>query len=394
MTDSVKNWTRVTVGGVVEFYDYRRVPLSSRERSQRHGKYPYYGASGIIDYIDDYIFDGRYLLIAEDGENLNSRKTPIAFFASGKFWVNNHAHIVRCNQGKADDYFLKSWFDQANISGYITGAAQPKLSQANLKRIQLPLPPLSTQRKIAAILSAYDDLIENNSRRIKILEEMASAIYREWFINFRFPGYEKVKTVDSHLGPIPDGWKLRKVGDIIELAYGKALKASDREDGTFPVFGSSGVVGHHSKSLVEGPGIIVGRKGNVGTVFWSDESFYPIDTVYFVRTAVSLYYAFFNLQQQNFLSGDAAVPGLNRNYAYSLPFLLPSPSVLGTFDEFCVPVFEELRNLRTRNENLRHTRDLLLTKLISGELDVEKLDIPIPEAEQTAETTPVASTTP
>ena len=135
MTDS---WTETTLGEVTELYDHKRIPLSTKQRSQRQGKYPYYGASGIIDYIDDYIFDREYLLISEDGANLVERKTPIAFLASGKFWVNNHAHVVRGIPGVADDYFLMSYIQYANILGYITGTAQPKLSQRNLKGIKLP----------------------------------------------------------------------------------------------------------------------------------------------------------------------------------------------------------------------------------------------------------------
>ena len=219
MTNS---WAETTLGEVIELYDHKRIPLSTQQRSQRQGEYPYYGASGIIDYIDDYIFDGRSLLISEDGANLVERKTPIAFFASGKFWVNNHAHIVRGIPGIADDYFLMSCIQSANISGYITGTAQPKLSQRNLKAIRLLLPPLPTQRKIAAVLSTYDDLIENNTRRIKILEEMASAIYREWFVEFRFPGHEQVEMVESELGLIPQGWEVKKAKEIVKrLIRGK-----------------------------------------------------------------------------------------------------------------------------------------------------------------------------
>ena len=108
-------WAEVSLGEVIDVFDHQRVPLSSLERSKRQGTYPYYGASGIIDYIDDYIFDGKYLLVAEDGENLKSRNTPIAFFASGKFWVNNHAHIIRAKVGKADDYFIMSFLQSSDI---------------------------------------------------------------------------------------------------------------------------------------------------------------------------------------------------------------------------------------------------------------------------------------
>ncbi len=255
------------------------------------------------------------------------------------------------------------------------GAAQPNMSGRQIESLEIPLPSSEIQQKIAAILSTYDDLIENNLRRIKILEEMAQNLYREWFVRFRFPGHEHVCMVDSPLGKIPEGWELQKLGDVVELAYGKALKKTDRKDGAVPVYGSSGIVGYHDKPLTSGPGIIVGRKGNVGSVFWSNEDFYAIDTVYFVQTKLPLHFVYYNLQQQNFINNDAAVPGLNRKQAYSLPLLVPAVDILEKFRDFIEPIFAHTRNLRARNKILCQTRDLLLPKLISGELDVTELDI-------------------
>jgi len=226
------DWQRVRLGDVIELFDHQRVPLNSRERQARQGQYPYYGAQGIIDYIDGYIFDGRYILVAEDGENLNSKKLPLALFASGKFWVNNHAHILRGKPAVADDAFLLACLNNADIKAFVTGAAQPKLSQANLRQIEIPLPSLSIQRRIAGILSVYDDLIENNQRRIKILEEMARSLYGEWFVNFRIPGHEKVPLVDSPLGPIPKGWEVKRIADLCEsVSYGFTASACREEVG-------------------------------------------------------------------------------------------------------------------------------------------------------------------
>jgi len=174
---------------------------------------------------------------------------------------------------------------------------------------------------------------------------------------------------------VPEGWEAVKLGGAIELAYGKALKADTRRPGTVPVYGSSGVTGFHDESLVSGPGIIVGRKGNVGSVFWSDDDFFPIDTVFYVKSAVTLPYIFYNLQGQNFVNNDAAVPGLSRHQAYNLPFLLPDHHLLRRFEIFISDVFRKLQNLRKRNANLRRTRDLLLPRLVSGELDVSELEL-------------------
>lgn len=130
----------------------------------------------------------------------------------------------------------------------------------------IAIPELSAQRKIARILRTFDELIENNRRRIGVLEEMARATYREWFVRFRFPGHEKVELVDSALGPIPNDWEVKTVGNVVELKYGKALKADARAGGDVAVVGSSGIVGWHDQDLVSGPAIVVGRKGNVGSV--------------------------------------------------------------------------------------------------------------------------------
>jgi type I restriction enzyme S subunit len=281
------------------------------------------------------------------------------------------------NKEKTDVKFIKYYLDTAKIKmqQISKGTTQDNLSIDKLLTVKVLLPPHPIQRKIAAILSAYDDLIENNTRRILILEAMAQTIYKEWFVKFRFPGHEKVKMVDSELGHIPEGWEVKRLGEIVELAYGKALKKDDRMDGPFSVYGSSGVVGYHDEYLVQGPGIIVGRKGNVGSVFWSQKSFYPIDTVFFVKTDMDLYYVYYNLKEQNFINNDAAVPGLSRNQAYLNKFLLPSNYILRRFNNVTSPLFDQIEHLQSQIENLHRTRDLLLPKLISGEIDVEWLRI-------------------
>lgn len=265
--------------------------------------------------------------------------------------------------------------DLRRLIEFAGGTAQKNLLLRDLRAFSIELPSLPTQRILAGILSAYDDLIENNTRRIQILERMVQAIYREWFVNFRFPGHAKVKLVASPLGKIPQGWQVKNLGDVVELAYGKALKAEQRVYGPYAVYGSSGVVGLHNEALVKAPGIIVGRKGNVGSVFWSDVDFYPIDTVYFVRSEVPLHYVFYNLNHQTFQNNDAAVPGLNRNAAYMKPFILPNSGTLAAFRNFAEPVFKQLRILSLKNANLRCTRDLLLPRLLSGQVELSTAEV-------------------
>jgi len=274
-------------------------------------------------------------------------------------------------------YLLSTLAEEVkNVAG---GAATPIVNKTTFENLQVDVPPLPVQRKIAAILSAYDDLIENNLRRIKILEEMAQNLYREWFVKFRFPGHQHSRFADSPLGRIPEGWVVKRLGEVLELNYGKALRQEDRNGGEVPVYGSSGVVGLHDVTLVNGPGIIVGRKGNVGSVFWSEKDFYPIDTVYFVTSKIPLRFLFYELQTKNFINNDAAVPGLNRNQAYSLEMLLPKNNIVELFCEYADDFEEQAGNLRFKNTSLRRTRDLLLPKLIAGQVDVSRLDITVTE---------------
>lgn len=121
------NWTETTLGEVIKLYDHKRIPLNTRQRSERQGKFPYYGAAGIIDSIDDYIFDGRYLLIAEDGSVITDKGKPVLNLVNEKFWVSNHAHVVRGKAPISTD-FLYYALSNVDIIGYLTGTAQPKLS--------------------------------------------------------------------------------------------------------------------------------------------------------------------------------------------------------------------------------------------------------------------------
>lgn len=285
--------------------------------------------------------------------------------------INSGMVILRCDRSKMLPgylyHFVRSPDFFSQVNGLQSGVAQPQLPIRDMRRIKLHFPDLPTQRKIAGILSAYDDLIENNLRRIKILEEMAQSLYREWFVHFRFPGHEFAKFVDSSLGQIPRGWEVKKLERILELKYGKALKKEDRREGQYPVFGSSGIVGTHDISLTKGPGIVVGRKGNVGSVFWSDEDFFVIDTAYFVESRLPLRFLFYLLPSLNFINSDAAVPGLSRQQAYSLETIVPPDDLLAKFCILADSFERQASMLRLQNQNLRRTRDLLLPKLLSSE---------------------------
>jgi type I restriction enzyme, S subunit len=297
-----------------------------------------------------------------------------------RYLISQSQMKMAVDKSKADTKFIYYFFRLKGTTEYIKNIALqsgvPHINLGILKKIKIPTPSLPIQKKIAAVLSAYDDLIENNNRRIAILEKMAEEVYREWFVRLRFPGHEKVKVVKG----VPEGWKVKKLKDIAVLNYGKSLIENNRVDGPYPVYGSSGIVGYHNKALVSGPGIVIGRKGNVGNVIWSDKDFYPIDTTYFIESNLDLKYLFHLLKSLNFINNDAAVPGLNRDQAYSNPFLLPEPYLIGTFSKLVTPLQYKISKLKNINELLKQSRDRLLSRLMSGKIDVEHLDIQFPES--------------
>ena len=185
-------------------FDKKRVPLSGAQREKRQGNFRYYGAQGVIDHIDDFIFDGTYLLIAEDGENLKSKKQNIAQVVEGQFWVNNHAHIVQGNE-LCNTRYLCYLLNSMDLSGYVTGSAQPKLSQANLNAVTLFLPPITVQERIVEYLYLFDKKIAVNQKINDNLQQQAELLYHERF-----------ETVDRD--KLPVGWRIVRLGDVATIS--------------------------------------------------------------------------------------------------------------------------------------------------------------------------------
>jgi len=333
-------WERKPLEHIVDFYNGKSIKPSMI------GSFPAYGSNGLIGFSEKYLYD-KGIIIGRVGANCGSVKISL-----DNFWPSDNT-IVAKPKNNADIMFVYYLLNNHPLNNYAGGAAQPLLTQTVLKPIEFNIPDSTTQRRIASILSAYDDLIENNLKRIKLLEEKAVLEY---------------KCLNRELQDLNSGKK--KLKDILDLKYGKALKSDNRIDGKYPVYGSSGVIGSHESYLVTGPGIIVGRKGNVGSVFWAFDNFWVIDTAYFVESEISLYYLYFNLKEQHFENTDAAVPGLNRNFALDNPIFLPQNKKIILFEESVKPTFHLMQNLLQQNTLLRQARDILLPRLMSGEIEI------------------------
>ena len=317
-------------------------------------------------------------------------------------------------------YYLLQ-FERPRIVEQGSGTVFTNLKTAILKRYRVKIPPIPEQRAIAHILGTLDDKIELNRRMNQTLEEMARALFKSWFVDFdpvrakaalrqhalgnhagpdtqscgdgAAPGAWTVerarayldamdlrivdlfpdRLVDSELGNIPEGWEVKTLGESVELAYGKALRAADRKDGIVRVYGSNGQVGWHDERLVAGPGIVVGRKGSPGLITWAHGDFFPIDTTFYVvpRDAnLGLPFLFFALTGQDLpsVADDSAVPGLNRNLAYTNRQLLSDNHILAEFNDYASSIFFRHDRLEEESGAIAAQRDVLLLGLVSGDL--------------------------
>lgn len=281
---------------------------------------------------------------------------------------------------KADAYFVKYLIDvyRGELTSAARGTAQDNLSLEKLLSYRFRVPGAPARARIVGTLRAFDDLIENNRRRVEVLEEMARAIYREWFVHFRYPGHENATLVESACGPIPEGWQVGRVDSHLVLQRGFDLPASERRPGPIPVVGASGRQGFHSTAKTQGPGLTTGRSGTVGTVTYVPGDFWPLNTSLWVKefrlsTPRSAYFLLSSLDLAQAASG-AAVPTLNRNVVHALPAVCPPRALIEEWDGAALPIFNSMELLRLQSERLVEIRNLLLPKLVSGEIDVSSID--------------------
>jgi len=342
------------------------------------------------------------------GTILLSTRAPIGYLAIAKNPVTTNqgfrSLVVKSN--KVNNlflyYLLKINIDKLKQNA--SGATFGELSGSTLKSIIFLFPPIDTQKKIAAILSAYDDLIENNTRRIKILEEMSRTIYNEWFVKFRFPGHEKVKMVNSELGKIPEGWKVLKLGDILsEIESGKRPKGGVGEiSNGIPSIGAENILGlgqydyskekyvpleffntmnkgiiKHKDILLYKDGAKIGRKSMFRDGF--PHKHCCINEHVFILRTKEIHmqnYLHFWLDQDwmteriKNLNTNAAQPGINQNGVKSLPFLKPNIETVERFDDIVEHLLKQIFSLAKKQRILQLTRDILLPKLINGEIDL------------------------
>ena len=313
--------------------------------------------------------------------------------------TNQAINAVKVYQDKFDPifvfYLLKYNLPQVKNLSSGTASGRENVSKSSFGKIKVKLPKdLTTQKKIASILSAYDDLIENNNQRIKLLEEMAEEIYKEWFVRMRFPGYQNAKFLDKDgtevphgtEGALPEGWRDGKVGDLIEIKKGKNITQSTITEGSVPVVaGGLTPAYYHNTANTISPTITVSASGaNSGYVNLYYEDVWVSDCSYIDSGMTNLLYFFYSTlrvrQKEVFhLQKGSAQPHVYSKDIMSLKLSYPEGILLNQFEDLIKPFYDEIGVLKNKNKVLRETRDLLLPRLISGKLSVEKLKYNEPE---------------
>lgn len=366
-------------------FDKRRVPLSGAQRERRPGKYRYYGAQGIIDHIDDFIFDGTYLLIAEDGENLKSKKQNIAQVVDGQFWVNNHAHVVQGNE-LCDTRYLCYLLNSMDLSGYITGSAQPKLSQANLNAVTMFLPSIDEQKKIIEYLYTLDKKIVVNQRINDNLEQQAQFYFQELFVDNASPE-----------------WTTGTIGDLGTVVGGSTPSKSKPEYYTESgiawitpkdlSINKSKFVSHGENDITE-----LGLKNSSaaimpeGTVLFSSRA--PIGYIAIAagevttnqgfksvvpKPEIGTPFVYFFLKNTlpviEGMASGSTFKEVSGSTMKNVPAVIPDAETLAKFSDFCAPIFEQQRTLEEQNQSLAKLRDSLLPKLMSGEIDASGVQL-------------------
>ncbi len=340
--------------------EYGKALRGYPEESSEEYRYRVFGTNGPIGWAKVPLAEGPGIIIGRKGAYRG------VHFSAEPFFVIDTAFYLRPKQIELNLRWAYYKLLTVDINRIDVGAAIPTTNRDAFYAVPVQVPERSVQDRCAFILSAYDDLIENNRRRLQLLEQAAQLLFKEWFVRLRFPGHEHVKIKDG----VPEGWERQKLGDVAPLNYGKGLKDENRVPGAYPVYGSSGIVGTHEEPLVQGPGIIVGRKGNVGSVYWSEEEFHPIDTVYFIGRDKSSLYLYYTLLHTSFINTDVAVPGLNRDLAHSRELMIAEPKLKSFFEETVNPIHKQIYSLQKYNASLANARDLLLPRLMNGDIAV------------------------
>ena len=342
-----QGWCITSIGELLINRDGERKPVSLAIRSKQANKfYDYYGAAGVIDKVDNYLFEERLLLIGEDGANLLSRNKDNAILADGKYWVNNHAHVLDATDKSILSY-VALVINSMKLDDYITGSAQPKLSQDNLNKIPILLPPLEEQVRIIEELEHWltlIDKIEQSQSNLQTIIKHTKSKILDLAIHGKLvpqnpndePASKLLKRINpkaeitcdnGHYTQIPSGWAICKIASIANITNGKSQKEVECSKGKYPIYGSGGIIGRSNDFLCYAGSTIIGRKGTINAPIFTEENFWNIDTAFGIKPCEALLdkYFFYFCQTFDFskLDKSSALPSLTKTTIGNILIAIP-----------------------------------------------------------------------
>jgi type I restriction enzyme S subunit len=398
-----EGWTLSNVDKTCDVLDSKRIPINSEERSTRKGQYPYYGANGIQGFIDNYIFEGEHILLAEDGGNFDQWEArPISYLVSGKFWVNNHAHILRAKNGN-ETRFLHYSLVHKNITKHINGGTRAKLNQSDMRDIELALPPLPEQQKIAAILTAVDDVIESTQTQINKLKDLKTGLMQELLSK----GIGHTEFKDSPVGRIPKAWasttfsgagikildgdrgsEYPKDADFFDYEYCLFLSAKNVTKSGFQFNQLVFITKEKDEKLRKGKlqkgDIVITTRGTVGNIAFFDKN------IHFENVRINSGMAIIRNDEENFnsdflnavlhsrlvgeqielLAFGSAQPQLTIGVIQNINLPLPSQKEQMQIVEIMNSVQERLNLVKSKLDQLSNAKKALMQDLLTGKVRV------------------------
>ena len=367
-------------------FDKKRIPLSSAQREKKQGTFRYYGAQGVIDHVDDYIFDGTYLLIAEDGENLKSKKQNIAQVVDGQFWVNNHAHIVQGNE-RCDTRFLCYLINSMDLSGYVTGSAQPKLSQANLNAVTLSLPSVAEQKKIVEYLYMLDQKIDVNRQINDNLYAQAKATTKQWIAkstgDYELLPLSEIASINPDTYSPKEAWKYVNYLDTSSIIEGciaeiqhitpsseKLPSRARRKIAPNDIVFSTVRPNQRHYGIISEP--LPNMLGSTGfAVIRSKNPLVCNELIYLCLTENE----FIEKMQQLAEQSTSTFPSIKPSDLSVCEIPCPKDQSSTSFTETLKSLFALIAANQRENISLSEIRDALLPKLMSGEIDVSAVQL-------------------
>lgn len=386
---TIDGFQKVPLGDIATFRNGKAI------KPGEEGVYPAFGSNGRIGASEEALHDSG-VIIGRVGAYCGSIQ-----YSAGPFWASDNTIVAKPRKEKVSEKYLSYLLKSLDLNRHAGGSAQPLLTQSVLKDLTVSIPRLEVQQDIVSILSSFDDLVSNNSRRIEILEEIAKAIYREWFVNFRFPGHEDAEMVESKLGPIPEDWEVRPFEDLADLVKDSIRPTNHPgEEFDYYSFGAfddgrrpeveRGEQIKSNKYLVHGGCVLLSKLNPRIPRVWRppiDGQRRPITSTEFLVLIAgdrsSRSHLFELCRSTDFLERFKSLAGgtstshqrVKPDDLLQLPVVVPPRSLVREFTDCTSAIHALVDNLRERRDVLGEIRNLLLPKLVSGAIDVSELDI-------------------